>query len=328
MVKISVIVPVFNLEQVITRTLESICNQSYKNFEIIIIDDGSTDNSAKVINSYLSNKKIQYKIIKQNNTGVSGARNRGVEEAKGKYIYFLDGDDYIHEDTFKEFSDAIDGTDADVLYCGYSTIDESGNILSKVDTRIKNIMTGKEMALNMIYAREYINMITGVYKSTIIKNNNIKFDTNRKYAEDFAFTIKCLLASNKVKPIKGNLAYYVQWGSSSTHILSLKRFDSYYSHLETLSYIKENYKYSEYKDIIKAMEEYRIPTSIISIFSDFSKRGLFSREVSDFIKTKEVKKYLKGFNIKDFNIYNIKYYLLAKGIAYFPKYIKKYYYNN
>ncbi|MBS5949708.1 MAG: glycosyltransferase [Clostridium sp.] len=325
MIKISVVITVFNLEKIIVKALESICMQTYKNFELIIIDDESTDKSVEVISDYLVDKNINYKIVSQKNTGVSGARNRGIEESEGDYIYFLDGDDYIHKDTLKEFANEIEMTNADILYCGYSTVDEKGNILAKVDNKLRHLMTGKEMALNMILAKEYINMITGVYRLSTIKNNNIKFDINRKYAEDFAFTIKCLLASDRVKPIEGNLAYYVQWEGSSTHTLSLKRFDSYYSHLETVEYIKENYNQHKYKDIIKAMEEYRIPTSIISIFSDFSKSRLFSNEINEFIKSKEVKKYLKNFKIKDFNKSNIKYYILAKGIVCFPKYIKRYY---
>lgn len=325
LIKISVIIPVFNLAKVIEKTLDSVCNQCYKNFEIIIIDDESTDNSIEIIQKYFINKDVNYKLIKQKNKGVSAARNRGIKEAKGDYIFFLDGDDYIHKDTFMEFVKEIENTNADVLYCGYSTVDSYGNIQVKVDTKIKKIMTGKEMALNMIYAREYINMITGMYKTSIIKDNNIRFDTNRKYAEDFTFTIKCLIASKRVKAIEKNLAYYVRWIGSSTHILSLRKFDSYFSHIETLKYINENYNINEYKDIIKGIEEYRIPITIMGIYSEFCKSKLFEKEINDFINNEEIIRYLKSFKINDFTISNLKYYLLSKGILYFPKVVKKYY---
>lgn len=325
MIKISVIIPVFNLAKIIKRTLDSVFNQSYKNFEIIIIDDESTDNSINVINEYFINKEVDYRIIRQENAGVSGARNRGIKEAKGDYIYFLDGDDYIHEDTFLEFIKEIEKTEADVLYCGYSTVDENGNILAKVDTKIKELMIGKEMALNMIYAKEYINMITGMYKTSIIKENNIRFDTNRKYAEDFAFTIKCLIASKKVKAVEKNLAYYVRWIGSSTHILSLKRFDSYFSHIETVQYIKKKYNNDTYNDVIKAMEEYRIPISIVGIYSDFSKSKLFESEIKDFINDRTVNNYLKNFKMGNITKSNLKYYLLSRGIVYFPQIINSYY---
>lgn len=325
MIKISVIVTAFNLEKVIKKSLSSVVNQSYKNFELIIVDDESTDNTINVIKEFLVYKDIEYKIVSQKNTGVSGARNKGIEIAKGDYIYFLDGDDYIHKDTFLEFIKEIKNTEAEILYCGYSTVDEEGNLLAKVDTKIKHLMTGKEMALNMIYAKEYINMITGMYKTSIIKENNIRFDTNRKYAEDFAFTIKCLLASEKVKSIEKNLAYYVRWRGSSTHILSLKRFDSYYSHIETVEYIKGNYNQDKYYDVIKAMEEYRIPSSIIGIYTEFCKSRLFKNEINTFITDEKTINYLKNFKFKNVNKANIKYYMLTKGILYFPEIIRKYY---
>lgn len=325
MIKISVIIPVFNLEKIIQTTLDSVCNQSYKNFEIIIIDDGSTDNSINVIRKYFKNKDVNYKLIVQSNKGVSSARNRGIEESTGDYVYFLDGDDYINKDTFMEFIKEIETTWADVLYCGYTTVDSNGNILARVDTKTKKIMTGKEMALKMIYAHEYINMITGMYKSSIIKKNKIRFDTNRKYAEDFTFTIKCLIASEKVKALEKNLTYYVRWMGSSTHIISLKILDRYFSHRETVKYIKENYDINKYKDVIRAMEEYRIPISIIGIYTDLCKNRLYQKDINDFIKDREVVKYLRNFKISNFKKSNLKYYLLSKGIIYLPKMVMNYY---
>ena len=93
--KVSVIVPVYNLSQYVGSTLDSIINQDFKSFELIVIDDGSTDDSLEVINDKLSKSIITYKIIHQDNLGVSSARNRGIEEAQGEYLVFVDGDDYI-----------------------------------------------------------------------------------------------------------------------------------------------------------------------------------------------------------------------------------------
>ncbi|MBR1609968.1 MAG: glycosyltransferase family 2 protein, partial [Methanobrevibacter sp.] len=93
--KVSVIVPVYNLSQYIGSTLDSIINQDFKSFELIVIDDGSTDDSLEIINEKLSKSLISYKVIHQENSGVSSARNRGLKEAQGEYIVFVDGDDYI-----------------------------------------------------------------------------------------------------------------------------------------------------------------------------------------------------------------------------------------
>ena len=131
--------------------------------------------------------------------------------------------------------------------------------------------------------------------------------------------------ASQQEAIEKNLAYYVRWIGSSTHILSLRKFDSYFSHIETLKYINENYNINEYKDIIKGIEEYRIPITIMGIYSEFCKSKLFEKEINDFINNEEIIRYLKSFKINDFTISNLKYYLLSKGILYFPKVVKKYY---
>lgn len=93
--KVSVIVPVYNLSQYIGSTLDSIINQDFNSFELIVVDDGSTDDSLEIINEKLSKSLISYNVIHQENSGVSSARNRGIREANGEYIVFVDGDDYI-----------------------------------------------------------------------------------------------------------------------------------------------------------------------------------------------------------------------------------------
>ena len=94
-IKVSVIIPVFNQEKYISATLDSVLNQNFDDYEIIVVDDGSTDDSLKIINEKFSDSQIPHKIIHQDNAGVSGARNRGIDEASGEYLLFVDGDDYI-----------------------------------------------------------------------------------------------------------------------------------------------------------------------------------------------------------------------------------------
>lgn len=94
MKKVSIIIPAYNVEKYIPRTLESIKSQTFKDIEVIVINDGSTDNTLTIVKNFLKNVDFSYKIITQKNQGVSAARNRGIKEAKGKYICFLDGDDF------------------------------------------------------------------------------------------------------------------------------------------------------------------------------------------------------------------------------------------
>ena len=98
---ISIIIPVYNIEKYISNSIKSIINQTDKDFEVIIIDDGSTDNSIAIAQKLLKNTNINYKIIKQKNSGVSAARNTGIKHSNSNYIYFLDGDDFIDNKTIE-----------------------------------------------------------------------------------------------------------------------------------------------------------------------------------------------------------------------------------
>lgn len=115
---ISIIMPIYNVERYIRKSLESIYAQTYQNLEIIMVDDGSTDNSGKICDEF-ANKDSRFKVIHQINQGVSGARNTGLQNAKGRYIGFVDPDDYIENDMYEKMIGVIKRTDADIVVCRF-----------------------------------------------------------------------------------------------------------------------------------------------------------------------------------------------------------------
>ena len=120
-IKISVIIPVYNVEKYIGQCLDSIVNQTYKNLEIIIVNDGTKDNSMRVVEKYLSDKRI--KIINKENGGLSSARNKGMEEVTGEYISFVDSDDWIELDTYERLIKNL--TNEDVIIFNHSRVEDS-----------------------------------------------------------------------------------------------------------------------------------------------------------------------------------------------------------
>ena len=125
---ISVVVPVYNLENYIIRALDSILFQRYKNIEIIVVDDGSTDNSAKVIDEYAQKHKDVVKALHIENSGVSVARMQGVLAAKGDWIGFIDGDDVIEPDMYERLIANAKKYEADISHCGYQMVFDDGRI--------------------------------------------------------------------------------------------------------------------------------------------------------------------------------------------------------
>ena len=136
-IKISVIIPVYNCEKSIKKCIESICQQSLEEIEILLINDGSTDNTSKIIKEY---QKLDDRIVilEQKNSGPSAARNRGIKSARGQYIGFADSDDYIEKDMYELLYSAINVSKAEIGICNYQEEIGDGKILSETKNDLPN----------------------------------------------------------------------------------------------------------------------------------------------------------------------------------------------
>ena len=198
--KISLIIPVYNSEKYLSKCLDSIINQTFslKNIEVIIINDGSTDNSEKIIMRYEKKLNIIYK--KQKNEGQSSARNKGIKLAKGKYLTFIDSDDYIDKKMLSIMYKEADNNNLDIITCDLAKV--KGNSIIHIKDRISNDET-----------RNFILTKTGpcnmLIKKEIIDKYNFKFPTNIKKYEDIAVIPVLGLKENiKIKHLDTVLYYY------------------------------------------------------------------------------------------------------------------------
>mgnify|MGYP000233519789 FL=1 len=130
-IKVSIIIPVYGVEKYISQCLESVINQSYENIEIIVVNDGTKDNSMKIVEEYLLDERI--KIINKENGGLASARNRGIEEATGEYIYFLDSDDWIEVNTIEVLVE--ESNNLDIIYSNFWYFDEKNQKKEKIKKR-------------------------------------------------------------------------------------------------------------------------------------------------------------------------------------------------
>lgn len=321
--KVSVIVPVYKVRDRILRTLDSLKAQTLKEFEVLFIDDGSPDDSSKFAHNYLKNSHVIYRVIKKENGGVSSARNLGIEEAKGEYIQFLDSDDYINKDMLKDLYEKAIKTGSDVVYSGY-VFEESNR--KEISNNIKSLkegeFTGKEAALGLIYGTSHTHIMANLFKRSLLIEKNIRFDANRKFAEDIAFEIKAYVHSNKVYCLRKIYSHYVKWGESVTNNVSLNFLDIYYSNIETLDYIKIRVKD---KDLEKAMIENRIPAAIVNIVAAFASKKELREELYKFIEDSGVRKDLSKYKMYRLEKDRLKYLILSKMILYKPSMVEKYY---
>lgn len=321
--KVSIIVPVYKVRDRILRTLDSLKAQTFKEFEVLFIDDGSPDDSSEFAHNYLKDSHVIYRIIKKKNGGVSSARNLGIEEAKGEYVQFLDSDDYIDKDMLKDLYEKSNKEQCDIIYSGYK-FEESNR--KEISNNINNLkegkVSGKEAALGLIYGVSHTHIMANLFKRSLLIDNNIKFDVNRKFAEDIAFEIKAYAHANNVYCVKKIYSHYVKWGESVTNTVSLNFLDIYYSNIETLDYIK--IKIGD-RDLEKAMIQNRIPAAIVNIVGAFATKSELYEEMHKFISKPEVRTDLSKYKMFKFEKDRLKYLVLSKMILHAPSLVEKYY---
>lgn len=202
---ISVVVPVYNTEKYLNRCLDSLVNQTYKDIEIICVNDGSKDNSLNVLKEYASKYK-RIKIIDQENQGVSVARNAGIDVAKGKYISFVDSDDYVDLDMYENIVNSLKYEEYNILAFGYDAIDpKTGE--SRKGSDIKN--GGVFDTCDFLDDDNLHGVWTTLYKKSFIDENKLRFIPGISYGEDRLFRQMCFLKAGKMKMINRVFYHYV-----------------------------------------------------------------------------------------------------------------------
>lgn len=189
MKKVTLIVPVYNSEKYIGKCLNSILNQTYTNFEILVVNDGSKDNSQKVIEEYQSKYPNKIIAINQENKGVSRTRNESIKKANGDYIMFIDNDDFLDSDYIETFVTEAEKGNYDVVLGGYRRPNENGKIIKKMK------LEETEWSKFMIMAPW-----AKIYKKQYLIDNNIEF-LSVNLGEDIYFNLKAMLLSDKIKII-------------------------------------------------------------------------------------------------------------------------------
>lgn len=241
--KISVIIPVYNVEKYLKQCIESVLNQTYENLEIILIDDGTKDNSGIICDDY-SKKDNRIKVVHQKNMGLSGARNTGLKIATGDYISFIDSDDFIDNKMFEVMILALKENNADIVECGTIFCNEIGEYIK--ENTINNIRTYKneEQIKELLTTGDITTTSWGkLYKRELFKNFEFPLG---KYHEDTFTTYKLLHLSQKTTILNKGFYHYRQVdGSIMNSSFKLKHLDSIEATLERSKFIEKNY--SQYK---------------------------------------------------------------------------------
>lgn len=201
MSKVDIIIPVYNSEKFIGETIESIEKNNFSDFTIIIVDDGSTDNSSGIIEN-LNNKYSNICYYKKENGGVSSARNFGLEKSTSPYICFLDSDDLYSPDFLNKMYEKIKGSDADLCTCGYNRLVDGNTEV------VKSAFTKKDFLTNYLITKNKLHISNFMVKRQVIFDNNIRFNETSSYGEDIEFMAKVIKYSKNIEIVPEYLSYY------------------------------------------------------------------------------------------------------------------------
>lgn len=251
---ISIIIPVYKVEKYLEKCIQSVINQTYENLQIILVDDGSPDNCGKICDEY-AKKDHRIEVIHKSNGGLSDARNKGLEMAKGEYIGFVDSDDYIEADMYEVLYNLLKQYNADVSICNFYTVSQGKISIKNADNGIneynrieilKEILLDKNIqsyAWNKLYKKELF--------------DEIKYPIGKKY-EDIGTTFYLLEKCNKVVVTGKSEYYYINRQDSIVNNVTESTITDYIEVImQRYDYIEENIKeLSSYnKDYLKRILE-------------------------------------------------------------------------
>lgn len=290
--KFSIIIPCYNIEKYISKTLESIFNQTFKDFEIILINDGSKDNTGKILDDY-SKKDKRLRVIHKENEGVSEARNIGIRNATGEYIYFLDGDDLIENTLLERANEVFKNNKIEIFSFGFNMVYKDGKIKRRYSEEQYNnqIINSKEF-LSLFFNKKVGQHICSFIVKKDIIENKIFFTKGLERGEDLEFQIKILLEEVNLFYDKTPFFKYVSRNGS---VVQSKVKINIFNFLEVLEKFRKEIKDEKLKEDL----EYFFITYYFYIVKEMAIKGYTEEVYNQAILV--LKKYEYILNTLNFN---------------------------
>jgi len=262
-VLISIIIPAYNLEDYLGSTLDALLLDDLSAVEIIVIDDGSSDDTFTVATSKLDGKDINCQVVRQVNAGVSAARNHGLSLANGEYIHFLDGDDIVKNGCFTKIKQVLKDHKYDLVSFGYDIVDESGKttqLFEEMYCYPEKDLSIDEFIPGLIHKKYGVRIGSVVLKKSIVDSNGLKFNIDSRYGEDVEFLYKYIILSSDQYYIKSSHFNYLLRESSAMATRRLQIFDPVHAYDRVYEYFLEHEGSLKVSRLIKSVS---IPESVV-----------------------------------------------------------------
>lgn len=277
MIKVSVIIPVYQAEKFIRTCVQSVLSQTYREIELVLVDDGSQDHSLEICNEFAETDS-RIKVIHQENRGVSVARNRGLEEATGDYILFVDADDLIEKNMIEYMVKRVSQGCHDIVICGFDYV-----YSDRIETQIPQMGEGN-------YKKEYVyanfgelyrqgilhNIGTKLYSVQLLKQNHIRFDEKRTVLEDIQFCLEAIKCADHIYICTANFYKYIMQANQSSIQKTYRK--NYYLNLQDFFRFIENLGIKKDKDFYLIYMDAILLTLVNELYNDRKRVGNIIKE--------------------------------------------------
>ena len=292
---VSVVIPLYNAEKYIEETIQSILDQTYKEIEIVIVDDGSTDQSPAIVKELGEKYPGKVRYVHQSNQGVSVARNTGIENATGEYIAFLDSDDLWHPTKLEKQVKSMHTNEMNACYCGYMNFYEE---TSEKVKHVTNFVKG-DMAKAYLTHQVVAQTSTWIFKRSIVMDHHIRFTPGCSWGEDLEFLFKLMSVTN-VCYVDEYLTYYriLSEGNLSSkykdyELKTTKELEVFHRMKDWIHEKSQDFVTANSEELIQILETYLFPYTVINNACIYIKENAkLEKEQTNLIK-KHVKQYCR-----------------------------------
>lgn len=285
---VSIIVPAFNAGREITGTIESVLSQDLDGIDLIVVDDGSTDNTFDVAQAAVKHGTVPGRVIRQENCGVSAARNAGLKQATARYVFFLDADDFIARECLSRLYGKAESCNADMVFCGWDRVDPSGAVLEAYDEHYRYVgepLSGRQAIVDML--RKHIWLWTGsvLYRRDLLKEHDLQFAVGCTGGEDVEFALKAMFHAKRLASVPAALSNYVQRPRAyplEPDVVEKRAFDSLSAHHRLVEYLER--KGAE-QELVSIVESYVVGWILPGTIASLASRGRRYQELASLFET-------------------------------------------
>ncbi|SSC13677.1 putative Glycosyl transferase family 2 [Mesotoga infera] len=296
--ELSIVIPAYNAEKHLARSINSVLKQTSRNIELLLVDDGSTDETAARARELLRSADFPWRVYRQENGGVSNARNSGIRLSKGRFIHFLDSDDEIREEFVEKMLNEAQTNDSDIVVCGQEIVLNGRETPQAVfncfpeDNRDDNFSNNLHLIAEVLFSRLPLGIGSIILRKEFLTECNLCFTPGCNHGEDREFIVKAFSKARRISSISDVMFRYIIVEGSLSHVANLRRFEDVATYFRLAKYLERELPDGR---LVRIVRNYVIPTRITSTVEYLAFNGYDKKALRKISRNSSIRSSLRNF---------------------------------